>query len=231
MDPSTVGIDEARRIERALEDVSEGADEPAEVDLHPDRTKQFTAVGFARMKTAWNPEEQEIVDIAKDVVEQELLKRFSDVYQVLFRLYTIVRTPVVDAHGEVRKDEYGFPIWQLDETGSPIEDWNLLGEKDKEQFLHTITTRMFTWEQRSDDMWGDAMFAKAIWEERFSDAFTGTPKVDGRRPTEADRTQHAQGKARDDRYFAIFMSLRSKKAQSLVRSMERIAMRLNATLS
>lgn len=226
-----VEIDEARRVERALETVSEGADEPMEVDPHPDRTRQFTNLGFARMKTAWSPEERQVVDVAKDVVEQELLRRFADIYQVLFQFYSLVRDPVVDGHGEVVKDENGWPLWKVDESGSAIEDWSLLTEKDKEHFLHLITTRLVLWEQNSDDLWGDAMFAKALWEERFSDSFVTAPKVEGRRPTEADRTQHAQGLARDDRYFAIFMSLRSKKAQSLVRSMERIAMRLKDTLA
>lgn len=228
--PGVTEIDEARRVERALGEVKENASEPLESDLHLDRTRGFSFLGFARMKTAWNPEEQEIIDIAKDVVEQELLRRFADVYQVLYRLYNIVRNPVVDGHGEVVTDENGFPLWQVDENDLPIENWGLLGEKEKENFLHLITTRLVMWQQLSDDLWGEAMFAKALWEERFSDSFTGTPKVEGRRPTEADRTQYAQGLARDDRYFGIFMSLRSKKAQSLVGSMERIAMRLKDTL-
>lgn len=222
--------DEARRVERAMEEVSEGADEPMEVDLHPDRVRRFGSINFSRMRTRWNRDEADVIQAAHAQVEHELLIQFGDVYQILNNLYDVVREQMVDEQtGELMVDERGFARWAVDQTGMPIEDWSRLTERDKEHFLHQITTRMVGWEQRAADHWGSAMFAKAMWEDQFSENFTGAPQVAGKRPTEADRTQHAQGASREQRYLGIYMSLVSRKAEALVRSMERLSQRLKDT--
>jgi hypothetical protein len=223
---------EGRRIARALEDVSEGHDEPMEPDPHPDRTRLFRTPGFARMRTRWNSAEQEIISAAKDQADYEIDTSFADVYRIMNRLYEIVREPLHDRNtGEVVRDDKGFVVWHNDEFGMVAEDWSRLTERDKEGFLHQITTRLLTWEQRAAEMRGEALYAKAIWEERFALSFTDAPAPEGtKRPTEADRTQHAQAGAREQRYMAIYMTVRSNKADALVRSMERIAMRLKDTL-
>lgn len=227
----TTELDEARRTERALNEVSEGLDEPMEIDPHPDRIRRFAGMNFSRMRTHWNPAEAEIIDAAKAQVENELLIHFGDIYQILNNLYEIVRERAVNEEtGEVLLDVNGWPRWKADQTGMPEEDWSKLTERDKEHFLHQITTRLVLWEQRAGDHWGDAMYAKAQWEERFADTFTGAPSVEGKRPTEADRTQHAQGMSREERYLGIYMSVKSKRAEALVRSMERLSQRLKDTI-
>jgi hypothetical protein len=227
---STETTDEARRVERALADVSEGADEPMEIDPHPDRTRAFSSTGFSRMQTNWNPAEQNVIDMARQQVERELLIGFAEVYRILNRLYEIVRRPVCNPDtGEVLTDRNGFAVWAKDDFGMVQEDWGALTEADKDSFLHQITTRLVIWEQIAADYWGDAMYAKGSWEERFATGFMDTPPVEGKRPTVDDRTHHGQSLARDQRYLAIYMSVRSKKADALVRSMERLARTLRDT--
>jgi hypothetical protein len=221
---------EERRIERALEEVSEGLDQPMEVDPHPDRRRTFEQLGFARMRTRWTKGEEGVIESAKTQAELELDRYFADIYKIMNRLYEIVREPVRDPQtGETLTNRRGYVIWQKDEFGLEIEDWSRLTDGQKEEFLHQITTRMVMWEQRAADMWGEAMFAKGAWEERFALSFTDAPQVEGKRPTEADRTQHAQVVSREQRYLAIYMSVRSKKADALVRSMERLSQRLKDT--
>lgn len=220
---------EARRVERALSKVTEGHDEPMEAEPHPDRTRTFSSLNFARMPTRWKPDEQVVIDGAIAQAEQELSVHFADAYIILNRIYEIVREPLTDADGVVATDRHGFAVWRRDEFGMPVEDWSRLTERDKERFLHEITTRLVLWEQRAAEFWGHAMFAKAAWEERFATAFLNTPREDKRRPTEADRTQYGQMSAREDRYLAIYMSVRSRKADALVRSLERLSQRLKDT--
>jgi hypothetical protein len=85
---------------------------------------------------------------------------------------------------------------------------------------------MFGWEQRAADAWGEAMFAKAQWEERFAidyDApFTGTIE---------DRTAKGNIGAREERYFAIFLSLYSRKADAVVRSLALLGQRLKDSMA
>lgn len=224
-------VAEARRIERAMDEVTEDHDEPLEPDLHPDRTRVFSSMSFTRMRTRWTTGEQEVIDTAKRQAESELETKFGDVYRILNRLYEIVREPLVNhATGEVVRDGDGFAVWRRDEFGTPAEDWSKLTDRDKEDFLHQITTRLVIWEQEAADLKGEALFAKAAWEERFAFSFAGAPRVDDKRPTEADRTQHAQAQAREQRYLAIYMTVRSNKAEALVRSVERLSQRLKDTL-
>lgn len=221
--------DEARQTERALREELEGFESPIEPDPAPDRTRLFSNPGFARMRTRWGTQEQEVITYALGQCERELMMEFSDVYGILNEFFEIVREREVDPDtGEVMTDQYGLPRWRTDPYGMWIEDWSRLTERDKEHFLYKITTRLVLWQQRASDLWGEAMFAKANWEERFAHAFINA-EGSGRRPTVEDRTQEGHDGARDERYLAIFMSLRSRKAESLVRSMELLAQRLKDT--
>lgn len=222
---------DARRVQRVMDKITDGQDEPLEPDPAPDRTRTFRSMGFSRMRTRWNSDEQPTIDSAKAQAEHELMVEFADIYRILNKLYETVREPMRDSNtGEVLRDRHGYAVWAKDDFDMVREDWTRLTERDKENFLHQITTRLVMWEQKAADFKGEALFAKALWEERFAEAFVNTPYVDGKRPTEADRTQNAHGDAREQRYLAIYMTVRSNKAEALVRSMDRLSQRLKDTM-
>lgn len=222
---------EARRVERAMDAAADNHDEPLEPDPHPDRTRTFSAMSLSRMRTRWQPDEEGIISAARAQAELELQDDFADVYRIMNRLYGLVREVMRHPDtGDPLLDSEGFAIWRRDEFGTPEEDWSRLTDRDKENFLHQITTRLLMWEQRAADLKGEALYAKAAWEERFAISFGETEGAGGRRPTEADRTQNAQRAAREQRYLAIYMTVRSNKAEALVRSMDRIAQRMKDTL-
>ena len=77
----------------------------------------------------------------------------------------------------------------------------------------------------SSDAWGEAMFAKAMWEETFSIGYSAS--VSG---TIDDRTAAGRIGAAEERYFAIFMTLYSRKAEAITRSMALLGQRLKDTL-
>ena len=104
----------------------------------------------------------------------------------------------------------------------------MLGIKQREDFLFRITTKMFEWKQTQADLWGEAMFAKAMWEERFSDGFVNAV---GSRPTVDDKTNQARAHATDERYYAIFRATVSRRADALVDSMGLISQRLKDVLT
>jgi hypothetical protein len=220
---------DARRTERVLEEVTEGAFEPMEVETAPERTRETRTPGFSRMRLNWQGPERATVDFALTQASTEVLTAFSDAYRIMNRLYEVVREPLVNIEtGEVIVRD-GYAVWAKDEFDMPKEDWSRLTERDKESFLHQITTRLFTWEQRAADFWLEAMLAKGQWEERFAILFTGTSSIENKRPTVEDRTQNGHLGAREERYLAIFLAARSRKAEALVKSMDRIAQRLKDT--
>lgn len=223
-------IEESRRANRALAEVAREADRPMHVDPAPDRTRLFSSMSFSRMRTSWNPGEQEVIDAARAQSDRELTREFGEVYRILNKVYEIVRTPVRDPEtGVPITDRFGLIIWQTDHLGMVLEDWSRLTERDKDGLIHEITTHLVMWEQKAADFWAEAMFAKALWEENFAITFVETPLVENKRPTVEDRTQNAQVAAREQRYLAIYMSVRSKKAESLVRSMALLSQRLKDT--
>lgn len=214
--------------ERALEKVSAELDTPAAVDLHEDRTREMRTPGFSRMRTDWDGGDAQTVSAVMGIVQNRIVSNFSSAFAIMNELYEIVREPVISEHGEILKDAYGFTIWRQTPSGSYKEDYSLLGHKERENLLFEITTNVFAWEQAAANAWGEAMFAKAMFEERFALTFRETP---GNRPTVDDRTQHARVSAREERYFAIFVSLYSRKADAIVRSMQLLGQRLKDVIS
>lgn len=223
-------ITDSRQANRALAEVVRDAEVPMTVDPAPDRTRLFSSLNFSRMRTSWNPGEQEVIDAAKVQSDRELTREFAEVYRILDKVYEIVRTPMRDPDtGQPITGRHGFIVWQTDHLGMVLEDWSRLTERDKDGLIHEITTHLVMWEQKAADFWAEAMFAKALWEENFAITFVETPLVENRRPTVEDRTQNAQVAAREQRYLAIYMSVRSKKAEALVRSMSLLSQRLKDT--
>lgn len=219
-----------RTIEQHVREESKEADQQTEVDPHPDRTRETRSTGLSRMRLEWNPEDRQAVDSLHDVVDRRMLVLFGDAYRVMNELYDVVREPVHDGQGTVLKDEHGWTVWARDPlSGGFLEDYSLLTHAHQRHLLFQITTRLFDWEQTSQDLWGDSMFAKAQWETAIAQGFEGA-KESGQRTVE-DRTQYARRVSREERYFAIFQTLISRKADALVRSMERLSQRLKDVLS
>lgn len=216
--------------EKALDKAEEDFDVTAEVDLHEDRTHENRTPGFSRMRTEWQGQDAITVAQVTGIVDNRILVNFSDAYAVMHELYEVVREPVLadEVQGVVLTDAHGFTVWKRNHTGAYIEDYSRLTHKHRENLLFQITTRIFEWEQKAADAWGEAMFAKAQFEERFSLTFADAP---GSRPTVDDRTQHARSSAREERYFAIFQSLYSRKADAIVRSMTLLSQRLKDTIT
>lgn len=215
-------------VDRALQEVVADLDSPAEVDLHEDRIRAFRTPGFSRMRTEWDSADAAVVASVMGIVQNRLVANFASAFAIMNELYEIVREPVIDEQGVILKDQYGFTVWRRTASGSYYEDYSMLGHKERENLLFEITTNIFAWEQAAANAWGEAMFAKAQFEERFALQFQDTP---GSRPTVDDRTQHARSEAREERYFAIFQSLYSRKADAIVRSMQLLGQRLKDVIS
>jgi hypothetical protein len=194
--------------------------------LHEEKEKTFRTPGFSRMRLDWRKEDAAIIEQARAAVEGRIIQNFEDAYEVMYRVYDLVRTPEVDPEtGEIKVDQFGYTIWKKNPSGSYEEDWTKLTVKEKENFLFTITTRLFDWQQRTADVWAEAMFAKAQFEERFSIAFDAP--ISG---TVDDRRAIGNLDAREERYFAIFRTYYSRRADALVRTLELLGQRLRDSM-
>ncbi len=198
----------------------------SDVEIGKRDTTSFRTPGFQRMRLDWKSGDREIISQAKNVAEGRLLREFPDAYRLLYSIYDMVRTPVVNADGEIETDHHGIPKWVRNPVGGYVEDFTKIGLKQKEDLLFAITTHLFEWQQLAADAWAEAMFAKAQWEERFSIGFDAP--ING---TVDDRTAAGRLDAREERYFALYCSMYSKKADALIRSLELIGQRLKDSMS
>lgn len=226
--------DEAARREAAQ--LTEPVQPDAQLGLdgganhHPEDTHTSLTPAFARMRTDWNSPDRAVISQMRQAVNLLIQQQFADVFDIFYQIYALVREPEVDqATGEVRTNELGVPVWQRNPaTGSYIEDWSRLGLREREQFLFRLTTGLFRWEQLSVDIWGEAMFARAAFEEGFSVSYEELP---GDKPTIEDRTARARIRAAEYRYRAVYHSYLSKRAEAVVRSAERLAQRLKDVMT
>lgn len=197
-------------------------EEPLAPDLPPDRTRRFTHVSFARMRTDWKPEDKIKLQEVGRLADRAVAAAFPDAWWLIERLYGVVREKVVQgATGEVMRDTAGHTRWKRNAMGFYIEDWSRLGDAERDDFLHELAIHLIEWRQQAAVMWGSAMFAKGIWEEAFAYGYTTVPG-EGRRLTVDDRTQAGHLASIEERYFAIFQSVLSRRADALIRSLERI---------
>jgi hypothetical protein len=178
------------------------------------------------MRLDWSSDDRDVLIRAKSTAEGRLQREFPEVYRLLYRVYNVVRAPEVDLKtGEIHTDQWGLPVWKKDQVGSYLEDFSKLGIREKEDILFTITTHLVEWQQLAADAWGEAMFSKAQWEERFSIGYdapmSGTIEA---------RTAAGRLDSREERYFAIFISLYSRKADALISSLTLLAQRIKDSM-
>jgi hypothetical protein len=209
----------------AEETISE-PDHPLDESDTQGEPKKWRTPGFQRMRLDWSSDDREVLNRAKSTAEGRLWNEFPEAYRLLYRIYDIVRFAEVDPEtGEVLMDNWGLPRWKKDLVGSYLEDFSKLGIKEKEDILFTLTTHLVEWQQLAANAWGEAMFAKAQWEERFSMGYdapmSGTIEA---------RTAAGRLDSRDERYFALYVSMYSRKADALIRSLELLGQRIKDSM-
>lgn len=208
------------------EEESKSLAELVNPEIPIERAKTFKYPGFSRFRTEWDGEDKVTMTRIRHIVELQLAKNFRDAYAVMLEVYSIVRVQEEGPGGEGLIDSHGFPVWKRSgPAGAYIEDWTKLTSRQKENLLFSITTKLFDWEQRAADAWLEAMMAKGIFEEQFANYFD--EPIAG---TIEDRRARANARAAEERYFAIFQSAYSRKAEAVVRSMTLLSQRLKDSL-
>lgn len=236
VDPDNITPDVIQSVQAAIEEERKEKgtkknallDKTVEVELHEDRTKEFTGPNFARMRTRtdWDAPEARMVNELLATAEGVIHQKFADAFAVMDSLYLLIREPIVDKQtGELATDIYGYHLWEPSEFGGPKEDWSQLTGRDREHFLMQITTRLFDWEQRAQDLWGEAMFAKIAYEEQFAYGYLAALS----KRAENDRVQSGRAAAAESRHLGVMKTLLSRKAEALVRAMTLLGQRLKDT--
>lgn len=223
------------QLDRVLKDADQTIAVPDEQGLEPDpapdRTRKFSYTNFSRMRTRWPQADQMRIEDLHYQADQIIRAQFKVAFDVIEQIYRVVRDTSRDPDtGQIRTGSDGRPVWITDEFGNPAEKWSNLDAQWRSNFLFAITVHLFEWEQMSFDSWAEAMYAKVVWEDKFATGFLGQPGVQvSGKPTVDDRTQTGHKHSIDERYFAVFKAVLSKKAEGVVRSMTRLERLLSAS--
>ena len=208
--------------EEIARDMVREADETTSLELPDERQRRFRTPGFSRMRTTWRGDDGLMVEAVHATVNRMIDNHFADAFSIMHDLHSLVREQELEG-GVLKTDDFGWPVWRRTATGMYVEDWSRITTGQREHFLYLITTRLFEWQQNAAEKWAEAMFAKAIWEQKFSE---GYESLEGAKPTIGDREARGKLHSQEDRYFAIFVTYLSRKADAVVRSMELLSQRL-----
>lgn len=217
--------DAQQQIQRVLNESDVPADdataeEPMTSDPHPDRTQEVTRAGFSRMRSGWAGDDARMVMELEALSDRIVRSRLAAAFAIIERIQRHVRVPATDRNGEVLTYDDGTPQWEKDEWGIPVEQWELLPDTDRLRLIGLIHSHMLEFELVKANIWAEAMYAKAEWEEIFSRGYTALPDhVVSGKPTIEDRTHYSQKNAAQERYFALYQSALSRKADAVVRTL------------
>jgi hypothetical protein len=175
------------------------------------------------MRYSWRHEEWGILQQVYDEIDRALDAHFGDAFVCVAEIQELVRTPLLNEEtGDQLTNSRGHLLWVCDSAGFPIEDYSKLTLKQLSDFFMRITTHLLAWEQSEAQFRGEALFAKAQFEEQFAVAYDA--------PMGKYTVEHRQAKANvdaaDERYHAVFRTMLSHKSQAIVKSMERLSLRL-----
>lgn len=187
---------------------------------------RFRSPGFSGLSLNWTRENNHVLARARALAQQWLDQQYGDVIRLMNEIFDIVREKAVDpATGEILRDANGFVIWKTNSYGRPIEDWGKLTRAQRDTFLFSVVTNLYTWRQRAQDAWLEAMAAKAQWDEAFSGHFESL--VSG---TIEDREAHGKVESQEERMFAILLEYRRRLADAIIRDMDQLARTLENSL-
>ena len=206
-------------------------EDPASADTPTERMTRFARTGLSRTRTEWPGADRDALMILKAEADRIVKEEFRGYFSVLDRLYRCTRHPAVDQQtGVIKTYPDGTPMWEVDEWGDPAEDWSLLDDHTRDNLLHVLAVRLGEWEMHAADNWAEAMYAKVVWEEKFAQGFVAMPghQVSGK-PTIEDRTQFGNRFSTDERYFAVFKSVVSKKSDAILKAANRLYYLLDKT--
>lgn len=218
----------SRVIAESEQPVDPSKEEGVTPDLHgsPDRTRMFRTTNFSRMRTQWGPEDAIRLQELNRLSDQLLEQHFAVAIDLRNRVLLCVRVPKRDpATGELIPGVRGEPQWECHPNGMPAEDWTLLGDRQRDQFIAEITMHVYEWEQEAVSLWAESMYSKVEWEQAFASGYLGP---DGKLTID-DRTQRGHNSSAEQRYFAVYRAMLSKKADALVWSMKALSAMLEKT--
>jgi hypothetical protein len=117
----------------------------------------------------------------------------------------------------VMLDERGRMVWDTDERGRFVEDFDMLTGQDVEETILGLQRNKIGAAQQVNDLFLEALFAKHLYDDAFHERYEAL--LDG---TIADRTARATRDTKGEKYFAYFKFYLYQQADVLFKEVENL---------
>jgi len=154
---------------------------------------------FAKLTFRWRPSDELLLEQIRAGASVAFAELFADAIKIIDNLYSAIRVPSATSEGIVRHDENGRIIWETDERGEIIHNWDQLTGQDVEEALVQISRLKLVASPRVNNLLMEALLAKRIHQEKRDDEYVAM--IDG---TIDDKNAKANRKSREDNYHAFF---------------------------
>jgi hypothetical protein len=157
---------------------------------------------FTKIRFSWKAEDREIrtrVEMAADAMFSEAFKSTIDTIDDFYMQLRLPEQREIDGVRVNLRGADNRPVWQTDEQGHIIEDWNQLTGQDVEYTLANLARIRLTLAPQVNRLFLDALYARHVASDTYDD--TWFTMMDG---TQGDRSARSNRESRQDRYAAYF---------------------------
>lgn len=199
--------------------VSETVESDELIDL-VDTVKKSRMAIFATIKPDWNHEDKQAVDQIKRHAGQMVNQAFGEVFDIVDALYLQARVPALDHNGSVIRVNDRV-IWDRDDEGAVIEDWDRVSERDIDRSLMKLQQLKFNVAAKVNELFMEAYLAKNLHKDEWLAAYEG-PKSG----TATIRDAVANRQTLDSKYNSIFRYWMYSSASTFQKEMEALVVLL-----
>lgn len=199
-------------LRRGIGDMSIPADEKERRKKELTETFEIEQFFRERFRFAPLPDEARIMLRIEETADKLATEMFAEADQALSHFYESVRIPeieVVDGQ-RVTKIDDGRIVWQTDELGRVIEDWDRLEGIELEGTILTLQRVILRVTDEVSRLYGRALVADKVRDDEYQELYR--KPIEG---TKDDRNAYAVTKTREARWFyygtyLVYVRLRDK---------------------
>lgn len=153
---------------------------------------------FTKIKFSWSPEDRAILERIRMSADAIFEEAFTASIEAIDWFYLQLRVPKTK-EGQVLTGADGRTIWETDQFGRPVEDWNQLTGTDVEKTLADLARLRFYVAPQVNQLMLDALYARHTAQDTHDEAWAGL--MDG---TQGDKSARSNRDSRVDRYHSYF---------------------------
>ncbi len=151
-----------------------------------------------RIRFGWRKNDELIMGQIQAGAEAAYQDLYRETFAVIDSFYDVVRVAKM-RNGKPLTDSDGRQVWEVDEYGNIVHNYDNLTGQDIESALFRLQEIKFYIAPKLNKTLLDAMFAKHLYDDAHSDAYSSI--VEG---TIGDREARANRDARQEKYAAFF---------------------------